>query len=168
MMITDLNNQDFQNSSDDFFSNKEKKEYKPITNTTVSLSNKLKDIKPITNEILKEEECIFCSIAKKAVPANVIFEDEHVIAFNDTKPVAPVHVLIIPKAHIDNINNIDAMNSKYIAKIFEAIPIIAKRTNIFKDGYRVISNTGENGGQLVNHLHFHLIGGRNLGPKIIQ
>ncbi len=113
-------------------------------------------------------DCLFCNIANKIVPSKIVFENEYVIAFQDIKPVAPVHILVIPKIHIESINDIIDVNSKYITKIFEAIPDIAKIANIFKDGYRVISNVGENGGQLVKHLHFHIIGGKKLGPKIVH
>lgn len=113
-------------------------------------------------------DCLFCNIAKKIVGAKVVFENEYVVAFEDIHPVAPVHILVIPKIHIESANYITEENSIYVSKIFEAIPDIAKSAEIFDDGYRVISNVGENGGQLLKHLHFHIIGGKKLGPKIVH
>lgn len=117
---------------------------------------------------LNDKDCLFCKIAKKEIPSKVVFENEYVIAFEDIHPVAPVHILVVPKTHIESINYITSVNSNYISKIFEAIPEIAKEANIFNDGYRVITNVGENGGQLVKHMHFHILGGRKLGPKIVH
>ena len=113
-------------------------------------------------------DCLFCNISKKLIPSTVIFENEYVFAFEDIKPSAPIHILVVPKIHIESINDITDTNSEYIAKIFESIPDIAKKANIFNDGYRVISNVGENGGQVIKHLHFHVIGGKKLGQKIVH
>ncbi len=113
-------------------------------------------------------DCLFCKIIKKEIPSKIVYEDEQVIAFEDINPVAPVHILVIPKEHIANVNEITEENSKVIAKIFTVISKLAKENNIAEDGYRVITNTLEFGGQVINHLHFHLIGGKKLGPKIVQ
>jgi len=113
-------------------------------------------------------DCIFCKIIEKEIPSSMVYEDDFVYAFKDIHPVAPVHIIIVPKIHMTNINYIDETNSKYIAKVFESIPKIAKETRVFDTGYRVITNTGVDGGQSVLHLHFHLIGGKHLGEKIIH
>ncbi|MNI80187.1 HIT-like protein [compost metagenome] len=113
-------------------------------------------------------DCLFCKIINKEIPAEVIYEDEYVFAFKDIHPVAPVHVLVIPKLHITSANDITTENSNYIAKIYEVIPEIAKKLGIFEDGYRIICNIGEDGGQVIKHIHFHIIGGKHLGPKIIR
>jgi len=112
-------------------------------------------------------DCLFCKIAAGEIPSTKVYEDEYVYAFNDINPIAPVHVIVIPKAHIESVNGINVDNSKNVQKIFEAIPKIAEMLNIAKDGYRVITNIGENGGQTVKHLHFHIIGGTKLGDKLV-
>lgn len=114
------------------------------------------------------QDCLFCKILRKEIPCSYIYEDEYVVAFKDINPVAPVHILIIPKIHIESVNDITEENSNYISKVFQAIPTIAKEANIFDDGYRVITNIGKNGGQLVKHMHFHILGGKKLGPKIVH
>lgn len=113
------------------------------------------------------DDCIFCKIANGEIPTEKVYEDDNVLAFNDINPVAPVHVLIIPKKHITNIMAIDKDNMEIINNIFTAIPEIAKKLGVDKDGFRLISNCGENAGQTVMHLHFHLIAGTKLGEKII-
>ena len=112
------------------------------------------------------EDCLFCKIIKGEVPSNKVYEDEYVLAFKDINPVAPVHVLVIPKIHIKDYNEVNLENVDYISKVQLAIKEVAKICNVDKDGYRVICNTGENGGQVVHHIHFHLIGGKKLGSKI--
>ncbi|MBR3512682.1 MAG: histidine triad nucleotide-binding protein [Clostridia bacterium] len=114
-----------------------------------------------------DDECIFCKIIKGEIPSSKVYEDDYVLAFNDINPVAPVHVLIIPKTHIVSANEITEENSEYMKKIYEAIPKIAKEAGVFEDGYRIVNNCGENGGQEVKHIHFHLIGGMKLGLKIV-
>ena len=106
-------------------------------------------------------DCIFCKIASGDVPANKVYEDDKIVAFYDLTPQAPVHVLLIPKEHISSINEIDNKNSGLIGHIFEVVAKLADKLNL-KDGYRVVSNCGENGGQTVGHVHFHLLGGRYL------
>lgn len=108
------------------------------------------------------ENCLFCKIIKGEIPCNKVYEDEDVIAFKDISPEAPTHILVIPKVHIESINFITEENSAIISKIFVAINKIAKEQGIDKTGYRVVNNCGEHGGQTVMHLHFHLLGGRNL------
>ena len=108
-------------------------------------------------------DCLFCKIIAGEIPSKKVYEDDLCYAFYDIDPQAPEHVIIIPKAHIASANEITAENSKYIAHIWEKIPEIAKNLGIADDGYRVVNNCGQNGGQTVHHLHFHLMGGREFG-----
>lgn len=105
--------------------------------------------------------CIFCKIIDGEIPANVLYEDDKILVFNDIEPTAPTHILVIPKQHIESCDEITKENSQIIAYIFEQIPIIMKKLCI-KDGYRIISNIGKNGNQTVKHLHFHILAGRVL------
>ncbi|MBE6697457.1 MAG: histidine triad nucleotide-binding protein [Ruminococcaceae bacterium] len=105
--------------------------------------------------------CLFCRIIEGEIPSKKVYEDEYVYAFYDIAPMAPVHVLLIPKLHLDSADAVTAENSGYVAKIFEAIPAVAKACGL-ENGYRVITNCGEDGCQSVHHLHFHLLGGKKL------
>lgn len=107
-------------------------------------------------------DCLFCKIVSGEIPSTKVYEDDKVLAFKDINPLAPVHILVIPKEHIDSVAAVTAENSAVIAHIFEAIAKIAKEQGIDKDGFRVVSNCGENGCQSVKHLHFHILGGRKL------
>ncbi|MGL5244573.1 MAG: histidine triad nucleotide-binding protein [Sarcina sp.] len=107
-------------------------------------------------------DCIFCKIATGEIPSNKIYEDDKVIAFHDISPEAPVHVLVIPKEHIDSVNRINENNSEIVAHIFTVINKIVRELNIHESGYRVVTNCGQNGGQTVGHIHFHVLGGRDL------
>ncbi len=109
--------------------------------------------------------CLFCEIINGNIPSNKVYEDEMIYAFKDINPVAPVHVLVVPKVHIDSVNELTPETSKYVAHIFKKIPEIAKSQGI--DSYRIINNCGKDAGQSVMHLHFHLIGGVELGEKIL-
>ena len=109
--------------------------------------------------------CLFCEILNGNIPSTKVYEDDMIYAFKDINPVAPVHFLVVPKEHIGSVNDVNAENSKYVAHIFEKIPEIAKSQGI--DSYRVISNCGKDAGQTVLHLHFHVIGGTELGENII-
>ena len=115
---------------------------------------------------MKDENCLFCRILSGEIPSSKVYEDEYVFAFRDINPQAPVHVLVVPKNHIACADEISAENSVYVAKCFEAIAKIAKAEGLDK-GYRVINNCGEYGGQSVQHLHFHLVGGMKLSEKIL-
>ena len=106
-------------------------------------------------------DCIFCKIAAGIIPSKKAYEDYKVLAFYDLDPQAPVHILIIPKEHIESAAEINADNSAIIAHIFEAAAKIAKDLNLEK-GFRIVTNCGEEGGQTVKHLHFHLLAGRPL------
>jgi histidine triad (HIT) family protein len=107
-------------------------------------------------------KCIFCEIASKKSPAAIVYEDKDILAFKDIKPVAPVHILVIPKKHIKNMNSLTTQDNKIITKIISEIPNIAKKLRI-KSGYRVVINTGKKAQEEISHLHFHLIGGKELG-----
>ena len=107
------------------------------------------------------ENCLFCKIIAGAIPSTKVYEDDSVLAFRDINPQAPVHVLVVPKAHIQDTDGITAENSGVVAHIFEVIPQIAKAEGLV-NGYRVISNCGPDSGQMVPHLHFHILGGRQL------
>ena len=115
---------------------------------------------------MKDANCIFCKIIDGAIPSTKVYEDEYVFAMRDINPQAPVHILVLPKEHICCADAIDESNSVYVAKIFEAIAKIAKAEGLDK-GYRVINNCGEDGGQTVMHLHYHILGGVKLSEKII-
>ena len=106
------------------------------------------------------ENCLFCKIIKGEIPSAKVYEDDMVYAFNDIEPQAPHHIIIVPKVHIASANEITAENSAYIARIFEVVPEIAKKLGFAENGYRVINNCGQDGGQTVGHIHFHLTGGR--------
>jgi len=103
--------------------------------------------------------CLFCKIVNKEIPANVILENDEFIAFHDINPKAPVHILAIPKVHIDSFNELDG---KLMNSMTTFIQDIAKECKIDKSGYRIITNVGENGAQEIKHLHFHILGGAKL------
>lgn len=111
-------------------------------------------------------DCIFCKIIDKEIPSEIVYEDEEIFAFKDINPSAPVHILIVPKKHIEKLTKIQEDDERTIGRIYGVINKIAKEQNIFDRGYRVIVNCGKDGGQIINHLHFHLIGGKKLGAKI--
>lgn len=106
-------------------------------------------------------ECLFCKIAAGDIPSTKVYEDELVLAFRDIAPMAPTHILVIPKAHIESVAQITAENSAVVAHIFEVIAKVAEQEGL-TDGYRVVSNCGDHAGQTVHHLHFHVLGGRQL------
>ena len=110
-------------------------------------------------------DCIFCKIIKGDIPSSKVYENEYVYAFRDINPQAPVHILVVPKEHISSVDEITAENSALVAKIFEAIPEIAKGEKL-SGGYRVISNCGADACQSVKHLHFHILGGAQLVEKM--
>ncbi len=111
------------------------------------------------------ENCLFCKIAAGEIPSTKVYEDETVFAFRDIAPQAPVHILVIPKAHIPSVNGITPENSSVVARIFEVIPRIAQEENL-ENGYRVVSNCGADAGQTVQHLHFHILGGKKLALEM--
>ena len=106
-------------------------------------------------------DCLFCKIVAGDIPSTKVYEDEKVLAFRDIAPMAPTHILVIPKAHIGSVAEITGDNSGVVAHIFEVIPQIAEAEGL-TGGYRVVSNCGPDAGQTVHHLHFHILGGREL------
>lgn len=107
-------------------------------------------------------DCLFCNIIKGDIPSTKVYEDETVYAFKDINPMAPVHVLIVPKKHLSSINDVTEENSAVVAHIYEVAAKLAKELGISENGYRVVSNCGADAGQTVFHLHFHLLGGKKL------
>lgn len=107
-------------------------------------------------------ECIFCKIINKEIPSEIVYEDEKVCAFNDIDPKAPTHIIIIPKKHISSLNKLEDDDIEIMGSILKAVKNIAKEQKIADDGYRVVTNCGELGGQTVGHIHFHLLGGRKM------
>ena len=110
-------------------------------------------------------DCLFCKIIAGVIPSTKVYEDELVLAFRDIAPQAPTHILVIPKAHIPSVNGVTAGNSNLVAHIFEVIPAIAKAEGL-EGGYRVVSNCGDDAGQTVHHLHFHILGGKKLALEM--
>lgn len=113
------------------------------------------------------EDCTFCKIIKGEIPSEKVYEDEEVLAFKDIQPAAPIHILVIPKKHIETLLNVKEEDSYLIAHIYQVINKIAKDMKIDKEGFRVIANCGKDSGQEVMHIHFHLLAGRKLGAKIV-
>jgi histidine triad (HIT) family protein len=110
--------------------------------------------------------CIFCKIVKGELPAKVVYEDDKVMAFHDINPQAPVHVLIIPKEHVPTLNDLEEKHKELLGHIFLVIKKLAKEMGIDESGYRVLVNCNRDGGQEIYHLHFHLLGGKPLGPMV--
>ncbi|MEN1759755.1 histidine triad nucleotide-binding protein [Anoxynatronum sibiricum] len=109
------------------------------------------------------ENCIFCRIANKELSSEVVYESDQVIAFRDVAPVAPTHILVIPKEHIQAVHNLSMeQRNTLLPAIFEAVDQLVKQESLAERGFRVVNNAGQEGGQTVNHLHFHLLGGRSL------
>lgn len=107
-------------------------------------------------------DCIFCKIANKEVDTELVYENDHLVIFKDMSPQAPVHLLAIPRDHIESANEINPDNAHLIGEIYQAIGELAKKEGFAEDGYRIVNNCGEDGGQTVGHLHFHILAGRNL------
>lgn len=114
------------------------------------------------NGVGENNDCLFCKIVEKKIPADIVYESENIIAFKDIEPKAPIHCLIIPKKHISTINDIDGSNSNIIGLMYEAAAQLARTLNVDKDGYRVVMNCNSNGGQTVYHIHLHFLAGRRL------
>lgn len=111
------------------------------------------------------ENCLFCNIVAGKIPSNKVYEDEKILAFRDIAPMAPTHILVVPKTHIPSVDGVTAENSAVVAHIFEVIPEIARAEGL-TGGYRVVSNCGEDAGQTVQHLHFHILGGKKLSVEM--
>ena len=111
------------------------------------------------------ENCLFCKIVKGDIPSTKVYEDEKVLAFRDIAPMAPTHILVIPKTHIGSVAEVNAENADLVAHIFTVIPQIAAAEGL-ENGYRVVSNCGSDAGQTVHHLHFHILGGKKLSVEM--
>ena len=111
-------------------------------------------------------DCLFCKIINREIPSEIIYENEFIVVIKDIKPVAPIHVLIIPKKHFANILEVGPEEEQVLLEIHRGIRKAAALTGADKDGFRLINNCGEFGGQTVYHLHFHLIGGVNMGVRL--
>ena len=111
------------------------------------------------------ENCLLCKIVAGIIPSTKVYEDEQVLAFRDIAPQAPTHILVIPKAHIGSVAEVTPANSNVVAHIFEVIPAIAAKEGL-TNGYRVVSNCGADAGQTVHHLHFHILGGKELALQM--
>ena len=107
-------------------------------------------------------DCLFCKIVAGDIPSAKVYEDEKVYAFRDIEPQAPVHILIIPKEHIASANELTEENASIVGHIFAVAAKIAKEEGVAEGGYRIVNNCGQDGGQTVGHLHFHMLGGRSL------
>ena len=113
------------------------------------------------------DDCLFCKIIKGEIPSQKVYEDDEILAFKDINPAAPVHILVIPKKHIDSIAKMEKEDEVLVGRIYTVINKIAEEQGVKEDGFRVIVNCGKNGGQEVMHLHFHLLAGTKLGEKIV-
>ena len=105
-------------------------------------------------------DCIFCRIAAGEIPSNLVYQDEHVVAFPDIHPAAPTHVLVIPRRHVESVAHLD--DPVLAGRLLLAVRAVAERAGVAESGYRVVANIGREGGQTVPHLHFHVLGGRQL------
>ncbi|HOJ61068.1 MAG TPA: histidine triad nucleotide-binding protein [bacterium] len=106
------------------------------------------------------DDCVFCKIVARTIPAALVYEDDSVIAFKDIKPEAPVHLLVVPKAHIPKIGDVPEDQQALVFHLFRTAHRMAQQFDIAEDGYRLVINSGDNGGQTVHHLHIHVLGGR--------
>lgn len=107
-------------------------------------------------------DCIFCKLANGEIPTELVYEDDRVSAFRDADPQAPIHLLFVPKEHIESANALDEKNASIVADIFLAIQKVSKEMGFAEDGYRIVNNCGKDGGQSVPHMHFHVLAGRAL------
>lgn len=110
-------------------------------------------------------DCLFCKIIAGDIPSTKVFENEYVYAFRDINPQMPVHIIVVPKEHMESADDVCEKNSAYVARIFEAVPQIAKAEGL-TNGYRVITNCGDDACQSVKHLHFHILGGGKMADKM--
>lgn len=117
-------------------------------------------------EMTMDDDCIFCRIVRKEVPSQPIFEDHDLVAIPDIRPVAPVHVLIVPKEHMVNLNDVGKQDAGLLGRMLRLSARIANDKGIAESGYRIVINNGDDGGQVIPHLHVHLIGGRALDSSM--
>lgn len=121
----------------------------------------MEDIEKMDESLVKD--CIFCKIIRKEIPANVVYEDDMVIAFKDINPVAKIHIVVIPKKHIESLEKVELeKDGKYIVAIHNAIQVITRSLEIEEQGYRVVTNISKNAGQEVKHIHYHILAGEKL------
>lgn len=113
-------------------------------------------------------DCIFCKIVEGSIPSSKVYENDRLLAFRDIQPAAPVHILIIPKKHIPTMNDVAPEDDALIGELFAAARHIAKEQGIAEAGYRLVNNVNADGGQVVYHLHIHLLGGKKLGPLLSE
>ncbi|ODA42593.1 HIT family hydrolase [Desulfosporosinus sp. BG] len=111
-------------------------------------------------------DCIFCKIARREIPSEIVYEDDAIIAFKDIQPLAPVHLVVIPKSHLRSLNDVTSEYEALMGHLLGVIRRLASEFGVAESGYRVVTNTGTDGGQVVGHLHFHLLGGQALNAKI--
>lgn len=104
-------------------------------------------------------DCVFCKIIDKKIPADIVYEDDKIIVFKDIKPLAPIHLLVVPKRHIPSFDHFEMQDKELIGEIFLTAQKIARDQSVAKSGYKLVFNVGEGAGQIVNHLHLHLLGG---------
>lgn len=107
-------------------------------------------------------ECIFCQIVNREIPADILHVSDHVVAFRDLNPEAPVHILLVPKEHIESMREINDKNGHMLAELFEAAHHLARAEEVDRSGWRMVANVGPDAGQSVHHLHYHLLGGRQM------
>jgi histidine triad (HIT) family protein len=115
---------------------------------------------------MKMSDCIFCKIALREIPSESVYEDEEILAFKDIRPLAPVHLLIIPKIHLRSLNDVALEHERLMGHLLGVIRRLAEEFGVAETGYRVVTNTGTDGRQDVGHLHFHLLGGQTLNASI--
>lgn len=113
------------------------------------------------------EDCLFCKIIKGEIPSTKVYEDDEILAFNDINPAAPIHILVIPKKHIESLAHMEKEDEAIVGKIYGVINKIAEEKGFKESGYRVIVNCGKDAGQEVMHLHFHILAGAKFGDKIV-
>ncbi|MGO4347173.1 histidine triad nucleotide-binding protein [Paenibacillus sp. MCAF9] len=113
-------------------------------------------------------DCIFCKLIEGAIPSKKVFENDRILAFHDIQPAAPVHILIIPKKHIATMNDVTDEDDEVIAEMFAVARKIAKEQGIAESGYRLVNNVNADGGQLVYHLHIHVLGGTKLSSRVVD
>ena len=114
-----------------------------------------------------EKDCLFCKIIKGEIPSTKVYEDEYVYGFKDINPAAPIHILVVPKKHIDSLKELKEEDAKYVWAIHKALNKIAEEQGCLESGYRVVVNCGKDAGQEVMHLHYHLLAGTKMGVKIV-
>ena len=112
------------------------------------------------------DDCIFCKIAQREIPSEIVYEDDLVVAFKDIQPLAPIHLQVIPKQHLGSVNDIAPEFESLVGHIFGVLRRLAQEFGVAESGYRVVTNTGTDGGQVVGHLHFHLLAGQALEARI--